>query len=288
MQPQDNNQKKSSTPLIAALAIISLCGVGGTAYLYDQQKGLEEAAQVERSAKDQALAEQHATFAKLTESQKNLGAALDEKGATQEQLAAMEGKLHATEDRAAQLERLPRTDGKQARELAELKQTALQLRDQLANAAAKEQELQASADRSNAERDALARQMEQLQAAAHMVNNAELTALKGKKGKLTVKARRTTEVRMAFDLPEDLAKGANYKVTTPKGQNYTGASPAIAAVHGSEETASMTASGKPSRTIRSSRVDLSFKPKGKLEPGVYKIDVSSGTDYLQTVYLRLR
>ena len=288
MQQQENNQKKSSKPLIATLAIFSLCGVGGTAYLYNQQKSLEEIALVERSAKDQALAEQHATFAKLTESQKNLGTALDEKGATQEQLAAMEGKLRATEDRAAQLERLPRSDGKQAKELTELKLTAQQLRDQLANATAKEQELLAAADRSRADRDALAQQMEKLKAAALMVNNAELTALKGKKGKLTVNARRTNEVRMAFDLPEELAKGANFKVTTPKGQLYTGASPVIASARGSEETASMNTSGKPSSEVRSSRVNLSFKPKAKLEPSVYKIDVSSGTDYLRSVYFHLR
>ncbi|MBP6311406.1 MAG: hypothetical protein KA408_03995 [Flavobacteriales bacterium] len=282
-------KSKAKTATIVALALIATGAISTTAYIHDQQSALEQAVRSALADKDKALAEQEAALARLNMTSDMLSAIEQKNSEAMNSIADLEDRLAKAEARASELAGIGVRNEKQAKELADLKLTAQQLRDKLKDAQANEVDLRTAADRANAEREALAHQLEMRDAGARMVNNAQVDALKGKKAKLTVKARRANELHMAFDLPEALASGANFTITSPKGTEYTGQDPSVSTSRAmNEATASAHTAGKPSKAASTARVDLKFNPKKKLEPGVYRIDVSSGKDYLQTFYLKLR
>jgi len=279
---------KSKTVAIIALALLATGAIGTTAYINNQQGTLEQTLRGALADKDKALAEQHAALEKLRVSAELLASSEQKSQEAENRTAELEGKLRTAEERAHALVQNGIRNEKQAKELADLKLTAQQLRDQLNAANESSMDLRASADRANADRDKLKHDLDMKEAGAALVNNSQVDALKGKKAKLTVKARRTNELHMAFDLPEAMAKAANFKITSPKGNEYSGASPSVSTSRAmNEATASANAAGKPGKAS-TARVDLKFNPKKKLEPGVYQIEVLTGQDHLQTFFLHLR
>lgn len=287
MTTQQNNSDRTSTALIAC-ALITLGALGSATYLYVQYDGLEDAVAQGRLALDNALAEQRTAQTLVLDTRSLLDQAQQKELDDMERIAALEKDLSLNEARAASLEQTIGRNATQSKELAELRSTAQGLRDQLALALELELDLRMAADKAKADRDLLAHQLDEREVGASMVNNAELTALRGKKGKLTVKARRTNEVYMAFDLPGSLASGAHFTMTSPKGKQYSSAEPVVSASrHMSDATASVGLVAKPD-AANTSHVDLKFRPTEKMQPGIYRIEVRSGKDYLQTVFLSLR
>ena len=287
MTTQQNNSDRTSTALIAC-ALITLGALGSATYLYVQYDGLEDAVAQGRLALDNALAEQRTAQTLVLDTRSLLDQAQQKELDDMERIAALEKDLSLNEARAASLEQTIGRNATQSKELAELRSTAQGLRDQLALALELELDLRMAADKAKADRDLLAHQLDEREVGASMVNNAELTALRGTKGKLTVKARRTNEVYMAFDLPGSLASGAHFTMTSPKGKQYSSAEPVVSASrHMSDATASVGLVAKPD-AANTSHVDLKFRPTEKMQPGIYRIEVRSGKDYLQTVFLSLR
>ncbi len=287
MTTQQNNSDRTSTALIAC-ALITLGALGSATYLYVQYDGLEDAVAQGRLALDNALAEQRTAQTLVLDTRSLLDQAQQKELDDMERIAALEKDLSLNEARAASLEQTIGRNATQSKELAELRSTAQGLRDQLALALELELDLRMAADKAKADRDLLAHQLDEREVGASMVNNAELTALRGKKGKLTVKARRTNEVYMAFDLPGSLASGAHFTMTSPKGKQYSSAEPVVSASrHRSDATASVGLVAKPD-AANTSHVDLKFRPTEKMQPGIYRIEIRSGKDYLQTVFLSLR
>ncbi|MBK6883416.1 MAG: hypothetical protein IPH05_10825 [Flavobacteriales bacterium] len=294
MTTQQNNSDRTSTALIAC-ALITLGALGSATYLYVQYDGLEDAVAQGRLALDNALAEQRTAQTLVLDTRSLLDQAQQRRGGGGRRNWRPGGAppprrkdLSLNEARAASLEQTIGRNATQSKELAELRSTAQGLRDQLALALELELDLRMAADKAKADRDLLAHQLDEREVGASMVNNAELTALRGKKGKLTVKARRTNEVYMAFDLPGSLASGAHFTMTSPKGKQYSSAEPVVSASrHRSDATASVGLVAKPD-AANTSHVDLKFRPTEKMQPGIYRIEVRSGKDYLQTVFLSLR
>ncbi|MBK8531149.1 MAG: hypothetical protein IPL64_04570 [Flavobacteriales bacterium] len=255
MTTQQNNSDRTSTALIAC-ALITLGALGSATYLYVQYDGLEDAVAQGRLALDNALAEQRTAQTLVLDTRSLLDQAQQKELDDMERIAALEKDLSLNEARAASLEQTIGRNATQSKELAELRSTAQGLRDQLALALELELDLRMAADKAKADRDLLAHQLDEREVGASMVNNAELTALRGKKGKLTVKARRTNEVYMAFDLPGSLASGAHFTMTSPKGKQYSSAEPVVSASrHRSDATASVGLVAKPD-AANTSHVDL--------------------------------
>lgn len=284
---EKNTGSKRTTPVV--LALIALGALGSTTYLLKHQAELEALVTDERSGRERAQAGQQMMEARLLETGQLLETARQEGVTAKEAIASLESRLQETLDRAGALEREAGRNASAKRELADLRSAAQQLRDELDRTRANENELRASVDRANADRDALAAKLEQRDAAALMVNNAGLDAVKGRKGKLTVVARRTKEVRMAFDLPQAMAGSARYRIIAPNGKEYNGAEPVISkAEFPADATASVGGVARPGAAIRSSRVNLKFQAKEKLKPGAYRVEVLSDRDHLQTLQLNLR
>jgi hypothetical protein len=284
-------RKNMNKAIIAALIVFGWSATVAALYYFQQHRYMKRVADTHRLGEERSLGEQ----AQLEKRFHALGLDLSNEKATrvmiERTVSDLELRLKEGQEREAVMQGTAARNARLARELADLKRSNQQLADQLAALRDLEIDLRTEADKAAAQRDALEGQLASLQQGALMVNNAEVAALAGKRGRLTVKARRTNEVRMAFDLPIQLAPDAAFTVTTPKGRTYQGADPALThslePVAG-EPMASLSLIPEANETSLVSRVHLKFSPKEKLEPGTYKIDVSSGGSYLQTVRMTLR
>jgi hypothetical protein len=176
------------------------------------------------------------------------------------------------------------------RELSDALDAQDRLRRELGVAQDGQRSLQDQLNMLRADRDALAARLGQQQQGAHMVNNAAVDALRGKRQHLTVRARRTNEIRMAFDLPENIASNATFKIISPSGKTFEGDGATLTVAPGQEQdealAARFTLAGNSQE--RASRVHLHFRPEKRLEAGTYRIDIRAGELYLNTVMLNLR
>ncbi|MCU0319603.1 MAG: hypothetical protein MUE88_05945 [Flavobacteriales bacterium] len=186
--------------------------------------------------------------------------------------------------RAGEAERLKR-------KVADLQRAKDEAIANLENRYNAERDLQEQLERMRVERDALTARLEQQQFGSQLVNNAVVEALRGKRGHLTIRARRANEIRMGFDLPQEMAANASFKIHSPAGRSYEGGDPAMTILHEDaphEPVAALYALSGEGPRERTARVHLKFEPKDRLVPGTYRIDICAGDVYLNTVLLNLR
>lgn len=287
-----NTERKESGKAryaIVGLSALVLLALGTTAYQEGANHEAVGAMNSSRLEAERLLGEKLQLEKSIAALNSDLAGGTRSLAAAEQREAELRRRLEASLRHADGLQAAARKSNKLAREVADLKVLKQQLEQQLdaeRNIAA---EVKARLERALEERDGLAMELQQQRDGAHMVNNAVVEALRGRKQRLTVVARRTKEIRMAFDLPEALAKGASFRISAPGGRTYSGADPAVSIVAGERE-AEATASvvGMVGPKERAARVHLKFKPDNKLEAGTYRIDVMSDGAYLNTVLLNLR
>ena len=275
----------------AALVVLSVLGLGTATYLTFENNGLSDDLDHNRLRQEKLLAEK-------LHLEKNIGMLRDRLDKEEQALIASDGqvadlqrRVNEVTERAKDRDQVARRNKDLSGQIAALKQEKDRLEKELNGSLASTQDLQLQLDKLRQEQLAQAQRHDDELAGAQMVNNAEVAAIRGKKDKLTVVARRTREIRMAFDLPQTLAQGASFKVITPDGRSYDGADPAISMTLETEEAEPMASVSLMPELLpgnRASRVNLKFSPDKKLVPGTYRVDVLSNGEYLNTVRLKLR
>jgi len=277
---------------IIALALLAAGVIGSTIFMVNGGNGKEKAAvEKERLENERLLGDKLQLEKRINDLDGSLLAERSRSSRSDAHITDLERRVEQAQDHARTLEGKARNLDKAKKDLAQAQAERDRLMNQLAGLQSSDHDLRDQLARSKADRDALAALYDQQQQGAQMVNNAEVDALRGKKQRLTVVAKRTSEIRMAFDLPEHMAQQANFKIISPKGKTYEGKDPSIALSIDkpeAEPTASVDLLAGREPGARASRVNLTFSPKEKLEAGVYRIDVRSGDTYLNTVLLRLR
>lgn len=279
------------TIAIVALILLLLGSFAATTYFESEKAAAVSALNNNKLIAERLLGEKLQLEKDVVDRDAVLQSRTEALDSSEQQVEALRLRVEAAVDHSKSLEAAARKSNRLAREVGDLAATKQRLEVQLAAAHTNAQELQEQLGRAVQERDALAADLEQHRDGARMVNNALVDAVRGKNGRLTVVARRAKEIRMAFDLPEGLAKGATFKIISPSGHNYTGTDAAVSmSVDECDDgaTASLATVLLASSRERASRVHLTFKPEHKLEAGTYRIDVMSDGAYLNTVLLNLR
>lgn len=275
---------------IIALGLISMASLF-TAF-QQRQLGLSfrSTAEKERLASERLMGDKLQLEKQIGELEKRLVREKEMANGNRSTIADLEQRVKEAKERHRDLEHRARRNDRTQKDLATSEKALGELRGQLANAQGRAEDLERQLAKLQMERDGLIADLADQRNARTMVNNAQLEALRGKKGKLTVVAKRTKQIRMAFDLPEELASAANFKLIAPGGKTYESGEAAISMSIDAAEDEPIAAidmvEGIP--TKRASRVHLKFTPEKKLEPGTYRIDVRSGEHYLSTVLLELR
>lgn len=285
-----NKRWKIAIPLLSASAVVV-----GALMLTSGKEADDVDANALRLAKEELIGEKLQLEKQLAELERKHA---DTKG----QAKDAEQRILDLEQRLAQVQRSARpgaataqsgatgNSGRMKRDLADALDAQDRLRRELGAAQDGQRSLQEQLNMLRADRDALAARLGQQQQGAQMVNNAAVDALRGRRQHLTVRARRTNEIRMAFDLPEHIASNASFQIISPSGKTFEGGGAALSVMPGQEHDDAlaarfMLAGGGQERA---SRVHLHFRPEKRLEAGTYRIDIRSGELYLNTVMLNLR
>jgi hypothetical protein len=278
--------------IIIAITLLLAGGIGTTIFLANGGDGkVRSNVEKEKLENERLLGDKLQLEKRLNDQEGSLRDERTRNTDADARIADLERRVKQAQDHARTLEGKARSTDKAKRDIAEALAQRDKLMNQLAGLQSSERELRDQLAQARADRDAIAARFDQQQQGAQMVNNAEVDAVRGKKERLTVVAKRTREIRMAFDLPQHMAQQASFKIITPKGKAYEGNDPAIAMTFDQPEAEPLAAVNMTeglAAGARASRVHLKFSPKGKLEPGQYRIDVRSGDTYLNTVLLRLR
>jgi uncharacterized protein (DUF3084 family) len=114
-------------------------------------------------------------------------------------------------------------------------------------------------------------------------SNFLIEVVKGRKDKLTVKARRTDKIKVNFDFTDkayqqNALNQFQVEVISPKGTKVNGKVESQITKGEREVTASLKEVIHPSATT--DKVTINFEPNDKLTPGVYSILVFKGNTYL--------
>lgn len=124
-----------------------------------------------------------------------------------------------------------------------------------------------------------------------MANNYGLEARK-KKDKLTVKAKKTKEILMGFDIPYDMSEKLSFTITNPDGTKIasnTSKTIKYAVNKDQQSNAAVYAStkGTPAPGQPTKRVTLTYNPEEKISGGTYLIEIYADGNYLGTSQIRL-
>lgn len=290
----DLREKKSGggTIILVALAALTAAALGTAYHFHDAYTGQQAAVDQGRLSSERLLGEKLQLEKQVIEVDGRLSAERTERTEAEQRVHDLERRVKEALDRQHKLEARARQADHATKRAKELESANGKLHDELSTARSSAEELRAQLDRVKAERDMLVAEVEARTRGAWMVNNAVVEALRGRKGRLTVKARRTNEIRMAFDLPQEMAREANFRIITPDGSAFAGSDPALSmdiaptASDAALTAVDLTAGMLPGDPV--ARVHLKFDPDRKLQPGTYRIDVRSGDTYLNTVLLNLR
>lgn len=276
---------------VIALALLAAGAMTTAAYFHNRSDSFRKGADTGKLDQQRLLGEKLQLEKRLVEQGVSSSRDKDALSGSEARIAELERRVQEARDRNRSLENKAKGHDRLNKELAEQKAMYAALEGRIGGQQLSEQDLRAQLNKLAAERDGLLARIEQQQAGAQMVNNALVDATHGRKAKLTVKARRAKNLRMAFDLPEHLASNASFKIITPGGKSFNGNDPSISMTMDQgepEALASIDLMSGVTPGVRAARVNLQFTPKSKLEPGTYRIDVWSGDTYLNTVLLNLR
>jgi myosin heavy subunit len=119
--------------------------------------------------------------------------------------------------------------------------------------------------------------------------NMELSAIKGRKEKLTVVARRTKKLEVGFDVPAGVAQSVRFVLHSPDGKVIEQSDSRMTKTI-NDETGAIYASISPLSGIyeQSKRVELCYKPEKKLEKGTYVVQIFNGETRLGSCRVFLR
>lgn len=105
--------------------------------------------------------------------------------------------------------------------------------------------------------------------------------------RLTVVAKRTKKMTVTFIVPENMVENISFKLTKPDGKQVDGTDNGIAyrVVNGDE---GLTASISDGAIKVAKKIEMTYEPKVKQKPGVYKIEMYNNDKYIGACNVKLR
>ncbi len=284
-----NEGGKWNRYLLSGLVLLALAGLTTTAYYVYTDTELVSQVNMGKLDNERLLAEKLQLDRSIHELNDRLQIEQNEHDASKGQVNDLKRKVEEALARNNRLESAARRTNDLTKEVKQLRALKDRLEGELAASSSSQLELQGQLDKSRAEQAALSAQLAAVPPALRPLDNSEVEAVRGRRGRLTVRARATREVRMAFDLPAEQAQAATFVITDPSGHTYAGADPSISMSVDEVEPEPLAAVNMtPQGEARVSRVHMKFSPPKKLVPGTYRIAVKSGGDDLGAIRLNLR
>lgn len=170
---------------------------------------------------------------------------------------------------------------------AELESQLNTLRMELASAQSRINELVARSGELEKENQLLADNLKMFNQV--VANNYRIETTKGKKEKLTVQARKANKIKLAIDVPKEIARSINFKLIAPDGKEITSEDRSLSwnVLNDEDELyASLDETLGEMKMVK--RVELTYSPKTKLNKGVYQIELSNNGTPLGKCQFKLK
>lgn len=282
------SKEKKIIGSVIALLIMALV-VGG--YFYTSNKLLLKNLNNERLNSEMMLSEKLALQKEIDAFKKQINLLSGKNTELDKVLTMTSQKL---KDKEAELSRINRENG-----------NIKQLKQQLADLAKMKKEfdsqvlaLNESIQKLNKEKDALNQtiaslQDENKQLAANLEILSSMTAdnylveTTKRKDRLTVVAKRTKKMAVTFKVPDNIVENISFKIVKPDGKIVEGKENGIAYhVLNADEGLMASTSGGAIQVVR--QIEMTYEPKEKQKPGLYKIEMYNSDKYVGTINVKLR
>lgn len=283
--------KKEKTIALGALifAILSLVTSG---FFYNNNKALKNNLHTEKIITENMLSEKLA-LQKEIELFKNQLNALKGKNQELNNLIASSNKKLLEKEVA--LNKIVRQNGNSKqlkKQIADLQQMK---KDFEINVLALNGEIKKlTSDNENLNKTIASLQKENKQLASNLAILSSITAdnyqpeTTKKKDKLTVIAKRTKKMLLSFKVPENMVENISFQVTKPDGSIIKGKENGIAYQVVTEEGSDLFASLLTDEIKVSKKIEMTYSPKEKLKPGLYKVALYNGEKYIGSCNIKLR
>ena len=120
-------------------------------------------------------------------------------------------------------------------------------------------------------------------------DNYRTEAVKGKKDKLTINARKTDKISVSFDIPSSVGKDVFFKMVMPNGKELSSLQDFAAKVVFEENGDALIASANSFMGGEGTqRVQMTYNANDKLTKGVYVFQVYNKDKFLGSTQLRLK
>ena len=128
---------------------------------------------------------------------------------------------------------------------------------------------------------------ENLKIISSMTADNYLVETTKRKDKLTVVAKRAKKMAVTFKVPDNVVDDISFKIIKPDGKVVEGKDSGIA-YHVLNANEGLMASADGGAIQVSRKIEMTYEPKEKQKPGIYKIEMYNADKYVGTVNVRLR
>lgn len=285
-----NTQVRRSQVVSGAVILLLLLAMSGGFYQYRAKQELKKDMDKERLHAESLLSEKLLLEKEMVDFRNQLNALSGQNRSLDEMLNSSKQQL---EEKESRVNALLKENGKAKdlqKELNELRQMRNEMEQQVRRLLTNLAEMQSENDRLNSAVTALQDENDHLKAESlknSLTDNYRVEALKKKKMRLTAAAKQANALIASFTLATDDASSIEFKITTPAGEVIAGKEQGISFIALDESSLMANLESKASIDI-TKRVEMTYKPDKKLVPGIYKIGLYNGGDYLGSCQVKLR
>ncbi len=281
---------KTIAAIVTGLLIISLAAL---IFTYESGKSLEAGLNSEKLKSEKILAEKLSLDKEILKLKQSISSLQGKNADLDKMLSTTSSKLSIKEGEVKKMQKENATLKEYKQQVAEIQKIKGDLERQIAA-------LTSSLNSSNMDKEMLNKtvadlqqknkslldEMKQLQLAS--LDDIRVEALS--KNKLTVSAKKTKKLDVNFLIPANNSSDKmQFRITDPNGRLLTPMDGAISLVE-TDEAPIFTADNTAMTYLKQTKqVKMEYKPKKKLRPGVYRIEVlNSDNVYMGSLQVRLK
>lgn len=277
----------------AGITVLLFAALIGIFYLYDSKNTIGQMLDDFKLKSERLLSEKLQLDKQIGDLKREFNALEGKNADLDKMLANAQKKISEKEAEISHINWDKNRSAKLQKELDELNKIKADLEKQM-------NQYLASLNRSEAEKKALEESLATLRSenaelgkrfavlSAWNPNNYRVETTKGKHDKLTAIAKRTKKVTVGFDVPQQMVTNIRFEITNPEGDLVTSNDKSLT-FRVLENEANLYASVYNLKNVDvTERIEMTYKPQESLQPGIYKIDVYDGKNYVGSCQIRLR
>tara|TARA_Y100001972_G_C7667339_1_gene337890 strand:- start:8187 stop:9065 length:879 start_codon:yes stop_codon:yes gene_type:complete len=291
------NTSSRESRVAIGVTLLFLLAMGFAIFYFSDGRNLKKDLTSEKVKSEKMLSEKLALSKELDKLKNEIDSYKGKNASLDKSLADLKSKLQKKE---AEFNRMAANSSpnykKQFQELqaikADLDKTLARLNEELSALQSENNDLRTSLAMMEANNEQLAVNNKNL--TRMIVNNLEAEAQK-KNNKLTVNAKKTKEIILAFEVPASMSEQLKFNIVFPDGKqvasnnskNITYAVNHKDFVFSDAEVVAST-QNLFVKSDDSKQIALSYKADSKLKPGTYQIDIYSENEYLGSCRMKLK